>query len=81
MQNPQKELTMEYLINTGTAIICLSLLVIFVVLTMSLHFEKVQRRLRNRKQRDANTKNITLLTARLENLEKRVEKLTKQISK
>lgn len=72
---------MEYLINTGTAIICLSLLVIFVVLTMSLHFEKVQRRLRNRKQRDANTKNITLLTARLENLEKRVEKLTKQISK
>jgi len=72
---------MEYLINTGTAIICFSLLVIFVVLTMSLHFEKVQRRLRNRKQRDANTKNITLLTARLENLEKRVEKLTKQISK
>jgi uncharacterized membrane protein YhiD involved in acid resistance len=72
---------MEYLINTGTAIICLSLLVIFVVLTMSLHFEKVQRRLKNRKQRDTNTKNITLLTARLENLEERVMELTKQISK
>ena len=72
---------MEYLINTGTAIICISLLAIFIVLVMSLHFEKVQRRLKNRKQRDANTKNITLLTARLENLEKRVEKLTKQISK
>ena len=72
---------MEYLINTGTAIICLSLLVIFIVLTMSLHFEKVQRRLKNRKQRDTNTKNITLLTARLENLEERVKELTKQISK
>jgi uncharacterized membrane protein YhiD involved in acid resistance len=72
---------MEYLINTGTAIICLSLLAIFIMLTMSLHFEKVQRRLKNRKQRDTNTKNITLLTARLENLEERVKKLTKQISK
>ena len=72
---------MEYLINTGTAIICLSLLVIFIVLTMSLHFEKVQRRLKNRKQRDTNTKNITLLTARLENLEERVKELTRQISK
>jgi uncharacterized membrane protein YhiD involved in acid resistance len=72
---------MEYLINTGTAIICLSLLVIFVVLTMSLHFEKVQRRLKNRKQRDTNTKNITLLTARMEKVEQQVEELTKQISK
>jgi hypothetical protein len=48
---------------------------------MSLHFEKVQRRLKNRKQRDTNTKNITLLTARLQNLEERVMELTKQISK
>jgi uncharacterized membrane protein YhiD involved in acid resistance len=72
---------MEYLINTGTAIICLSLLAIFITLTMSLHFEKVQRRLKNRKQRDTNTKNITLLTARLQNLEERVMELTKQISK
>jgi uncharacterized membrane protein YhiD involved in acid resistance len=72
---------MEYLINTGTAIICISLLAIFVVLTMSLHFEKVQRRLRNRKQRDTNTKNITLLTARMEKVEQQVEELTKQISK
>ena len=72
---------MEYLINTGTAIICLSLLAIFITLTMSLHFEKVQRRLKNRKQRDTNTKNITLLTARFENLEERVMELAKQISK
>ena len=72
---------MEYLANIGVAIVAISLIATYISFTVAIQTEKTHRRLRNRKQRDENSKNISRLKIQIELLEQRVKILEERNSK
>lgn len=72
---------MEYLANIGVAIVVISLIATYFSFAVSIQSEKTHRRLRNRKQRDANSKNISRLKIQIELLEQRIKILEERNSK
>jgi HAMP domain-containing protein len=67
--------SMEYMLWVGLTIITVSMLSVFIANVVSKSNEKTYRRMKNRTQRDRNTRHIAEIEAELNRIQERVSRL------